>query len=359
VGQNYLRSDSAAYRVGVVEGGGVPGSHVRHNFWSLFTARAERLDLAFEDGSSVPFPLGGELNLRGAAGQEPMMIGFDEVRVAGFKTYSQDSSLFESTDRIAFPSRIRLSGGGAGPRRTARLRYDPTFPVRQAWIVEGDEVSSLAEFPGQEVVVPFPNTTMAALEAHAGAGGDLLFQKAVHHLLLHARTRSLETGQRILVYQFDGPPSLKSPPLPERGLDFGILEADEEATPPPEAHWRVRRTGLPVQDERYDAELYTEKGAEFSMTLSGFPSESRVVDLQISAPLGLILECFDARELAWRRVSAAERLAPQGLVHRSPLGTAYARVRLRAGERSAAGGGVYGGSSPSVDAISRIERTSP
>src|SRR6185503_20308028 len=95
VGQSYLRKDSAAYRVGVIDGGSEAGIHLRHNFWSLFTASGDRLDLSFEDVSTVPYVLGRELKLRGTTDEETLTVCYDELRLTDLRTYSQDSTLFE------------------------------------------------------------------------------------------------------------------------------------------------------------------------------------------------------------------------------------------------------------------------
>ncbi|HVR87168.1 MAG TPA: hypothetical protein VMU54_22775, partial [Planctomycetota bacterium] len=146
IGQSYLRKDSTAYRVGVIDGGAEDGAHLRHNFWSLFTARADRLDLSFEEPSATPFPLGRELKLRGTTGAEAMTIGYDEVRLAGFRTYAQDSSLFETTDRTVLPSRLTVTATETIGPGSVRIRTDGTFPIRRAWIVGAEDVSEVSSF---------------------------------------------------------------------------------------------------------------------------------------------------------------------------------------------------------------------
>jgi len=360
VGQSYLRQGSVAFRVGVIDGGAEDGSHLRHNFWSLFTARGDRLNLSFEEPSAVPYPLGRELKLRGASDNSTITIGYDDVRLGEFRTYSQDSSLFETTDRASLPARLIPTATEAEGTTTVRLRTSGGFPIRRAWIVGADDVSEISDFPGQETAVRVPNSTMAEIAARLKAGNDLLFEKVVAVLLAQAQARSKLARKRVLLYQYDGAPSLKNQAIPERGLDFGLLDIDGVEVIPSQERWNIRRQESPEQNLSAEAALYSAEGVVYSMVLRDLADGCCVRDIRFSDPGYVVLEIFDHRDQSWHTVRGNSSFSAEGVVHQSPLGSAYAQLRTRARNRSYEGNEYrYYVGPPVLDAVSRIERKSP
>jgi hypothetical protein len=362
VGQSYLRKDSIAYRVGLIDGGGEEGAHLRHNFWSLFTARGDRLDLSFEEASAVPYPLGRELKLRGTADDQMLTIGYDDVRLAAFRTYSQDSSLFETTDRIVLSSRLVLAAREESGAAAVRLRTGGTFPIRRGWIVGAGDVSEVSDFPGEETVVSVSNSTMADVAARLRDAHDPLLEKVVGILLPLAQARSKLTRRRVLLYLYDGAPSLKNQAIPERGLDFGILDVGGADLVPDEEHWQFRRLAGSGQDSSYETALYSPEGVIYSMVLKDLPHGCRAKDIRFGDSPFFTLELFDQRDQAWKTVAGHSPQGVEGLVHHSPLGCAYALLRTRAAHRTDNRNEYQYWGVPAInnlDAVSRIERKAP
>lgn len=296
VGQRYLRRDVVAHRIGVVEGGAEDGPRVRHNFWAVFSADGSSVDLAFEEPSSIPHPLGRELeSLNGEADPARMTIGLDGTHLPEFAMHAQDSRLFETTDVQVLPGRIRCSLS----RGIVRLTHDASFPFGRGWLVWEDAVCPVSgaetRFEGRAI----------------GPEGDPLFDHALEAILKRMKHESRGRRQPILVYTYDGAPALKTKTLPERGIDFGILAMD----PPPNGRQRV--VWSPCTAGATDVDLIYK--------LQEVPTRARVATLQVRASREIDL--YDWGQGEWTRVVDGA-VDPERFVHRTPLGMAYARARV-------------------------------
>ena len=331
LGLDYQREDSAAYRVSVIEGGAEPGPHVRHNFWSLFTVRGNDLDLSFEDPSTVPFPLAGDPTLRGVRTGTKMTVSYDGARIRGLRTYTQDSTLFETTDTQNLPARIRCEVRSDAPDLSIIVRPDPGFPFDTGWIVRGADIGEVGPQTDGESVVNVPNTSIRQVTEKLRAGGDPFFERAALTLLAYASRRSAETGRPLLLYAYEGAPSLLNSDLPERGADFGILDLSG-ASPPWgfEATWLLRELSASGPDGAGDPLPHSPEGVEVSMVLANLPPDFRPRDLRFSGTESFVLQIYDRLGDTWKPIPGHPWItAPDRYVYRSPLGPAYARLLVR------------------------------
>lgn len=331
VGQGYLRRESTAFRVGLIEGGSAAGPHLRHNFWSVFTAQGDLLDLAFEEPSAVPYALGVELNLRGKGPRADVHISYDEFRLRDLRTYTQDSTLFETTDVQPLVGGIRASlEGGA-----VRIRKDAAFPVYRAWVVHGEYAAAVPAPSALDATLPLPaaqvESVFEPLPAAPGGKERLLFDRAARVLLEQASQESRRRQRPILIYQYDGAPSLKNKALSEFGLDFGWLEIEDAPPSAARAQWSLRRLTPFVGQGGYDMPLLSSEGVEYVMVLDRLPSGFRPVDLRFAqVPGGNVrTEVCDVRLGRWHAVRSGNDLDVDRFVVPSPLGPAYARLRIR------------------------------
>jgi hypothetical protein len=162
----------------------------------------------------------------------------------------------------------------------------------------------------------------------------------------------------VLVYVYDGTPSLKNAAIPEKSLDFGILDVEGDAPTLPEDHWQFRRLAGTVQDGSYEAALYSPEGLVFSLALRNRSEECRVKDIRITGSQFFTVELFDQRSQSWKIVRGDSRMEVDGVVHESPLGCAYALLRTRAANQTRYND--YSGyglpALNTLGAVSRIER---
>jgi len=328
VGARYLRGDTIAFRVGLVEGGREGGPRLRHNFWALFTARGTPLDLSFEEASTAAFPLGKELGLRGAGDAEPMTLAFDSFRVRGLRTYTQDSSLFETTDVQAMPGSIRVAAERRGDALDVTLRIDAGFPLGRAWLIEKDRVRELESSAAEERAFPSSGIPMEHAVARLARGEDLLVENAVAVMLRQASTWSGRHGGAVFLYTYEGARSLRSPALPERGVDFGWLEVEDPAEDAAETRWEPRREGM--AEGYYGIPSSPEGEIKYTLAIRGVREGQRVADLRCergpSGPLTASYYNYETR--SWVALRPGVH-APGPFVRYSPLGGAYARLRLR------------------------------
>lgn len=332
VGQRYIRGESVAHRVSLVEGGTAAGPHVRHNFWSVFTARGERLDLAFEEPSSVPFHFGRELSLRGTSGDaEVLTIGYDEVRLSGLKTYTQDSTLFETTDLQRLPASFRVFAR-AGDQRTPSIVIagDPGFPLHRGWIVFGDQVTEVKSFGSGEEVYAHPSTTLTQAKARLAAEEDLLYRRVAEALLDEARMESNARRAPLFLYQYEGDPALKGDVLAERGFDFGWTEVEgwQAGENRPIWTWQMRAATPTKSPDPYQ-DLLTDKGVEYVLTLK-VPEGFRPADLGLSRQSNPTyrIDLYNVSTQSWIAASNTH-MSASAYTQTSPLGTSFVRVRFR------------------------------
>ena len=319
-GTRYLRAESVACRVTLVEGGGVPGPHMRHNFWCLFSARGGDLNLGFENPPVVPFPFGRQLGLRGAGSvSEPLQVAYDaDAQVRDFPTYAQDSTMFETTDMVSLPGRIRFQVQvGAGHVLRGRVEVDESLLFRDAWIVDGQRIARVRpgpfEIPNVPQIVP--------------ADGTLLEKKG-----FEAVTKAIEAADYrhpVLLYRYEGTPSLVNADIKEESIHFGIVEPTE---------WSVE----PVDEIMWNGTLYLpqelpdqERPAfEFTLRTRDVPPGYQVefVAIRESWPRYGSLQLYNRREGAWMPVASNPRL--EGFMARSPFGGLAIKARLLAHSKS-------------------------
>jgi hypothetical protein len=321
VGVKYLRTESVACRVTLVEGGGSPGPHLRHNFWCLFSAGGGAVDLGFEESSVVPYPFGRSLGLRGAgSAADPLEVSYDPgQQIRALPTYAQDSVLFETTDSVALPGSIRFQvqwdpQGGL----TGRVEVDEKFPLRDAWILDGARVIPVR--PG-----PF---AIPAVAPRAGVGGSLLERKGFEAVTQAVNYSDSGRHQPVLLYRYDGSPSLTNADIQEDAVHFGIVEASVWRDPlAGQALWRGV-IYLPPEES-----AAARKDYEFTLRTRDFPAGSEPETLILDPgsfshgwPLAGKFELFDRQAEAWKPATAARtRLAP--FLVRSPFGGHAVKAR--------------------------------
>lgn len=335
LGLHYYREDSYAYRIGLIEGGGEEGFHLRHNFWSLFSAEGARLDLDFEESCTIPFPFGTELVLRGAdTAQDSMTLSFDGARLQNLPTYTQDSTLFETTDTQMLEGQVALL---AGPLGRLALFCSPSMPVARAWVAHSGNVKEVRVSAGEQLAVepldapynPVVGLPGDVLEAEPG---DRLLACSLQVLLKHIARVSLERSRPVLLYLHEGTPALTNRGIPEHCLDFGLAVAPRWLDHAGPRSWRLRRTTLPPQGS-YDEALYSEEGVEFAAYLN-LPQHHQLHNIRVSwgrerryGPA--TVEVFDWKAGAWSGVTSNRNYGIEGFVHVTPLRSAHARLRVR------------------------------
>ncbi len=319
VGTRHLRGQSAAYRVTVVEGGAHAGAHLRHSFWCVFTPKGERLSLGFDD-RPVPYPFGGELALRGTSeGGEAMRASYDEdAQIRGMRTYAQDTVLFETTGACLLPGALRFSAVANGAKVAGSLDRVGGMPLHAAWIAWNDRLTPVRE--GAFVI-----DTDAPLAADPGADGSRTYRDALSAVRREAQQWSRDARRPVMLYRYEGEPSLSHAGLPEEGWHFGIIEAEAADEPlPPRLDWRsaIRRP--------YD-ETHPDEGAEVSLTAWGLPRGRRVhgLTLECSMVPAPDVEMWNLRTKQWHKVRVGALLVADEFVIYSPIGQPHARVRLR------------------------------
>jgi hypothetical protein len=317
VGTRYLRHQSVACRVTLVEGGAASGPHVRHNFWCVFSARGGSINLGFEDPPVVPFPFGRQLGLRGAGSpSDPLQAAYDpDVQVRAFPTFAQDSVLLETTDTVSLRGRIgfQIQKSANGMLR-GQVVADESLPLRDAWIVDGPRILR---------VRPGPFEFLAADPSSPMTGGTLLEQKG-----FEAVTRAIEAGdpgdhKPVLLYRYDGAPSLTNSDIQEEAIHFGIVEPsawrDEQ---PALAHWAgVVRLPVEPSDEKNEIE-FTFRTRDVP---AGHDADYMTLD-EDWTNRGCRVELYDRVKGEWVATRAAVKLAP--FVARSPFGGLAIKARM-------------------------------
>jgi hypothetical protein len=318
VGIRYLRNDSVACRVTLVEGGGVPGPHLRHNFWSLFSARGGVVNLAFENPPVVPFPFGRELGLRGAgSASEPLQAAFDaDAQIRSFPTYAQDSVLFETTDTVSLSGQIGFQVENFGAALRGRVTVDAAFPLREAWIVYGSRVVSVR--PG-----PFE---IPAGDANADFLGTLLERNGFEAVTRYIREREWGGPRPLLLYRYEGTPSLASSEIKEDAIHFGVIESSNwSAEDISQVHW----SGVVRMPADTDAEV---EAVEFAFRTRHVPPGAGVEHFYLGghwsySGRGASIELYDRVNEQWVGATVTSDLMP--FVYRSPLGGLAIQARFR------------------------------
>lgn len=322
LGARYIRGESVAHRIGLIEGGSEGGPHLRHNFWSVFTARGERLELSFEEPSAVPFHFGRELSLRGTSGEvEPLTVGYDGVRLRGLRTYTQDSTLFETTDLQRLPSGLRAFANENG---RVVVKGDPAFPLHGGWVVSDNRVMEVKGLGAGEADVAYPGEPLRKVLDGLSSEPDRLLLKAQEALLNLASAESRARKVPIFLYRYEGDPSLKGSAIREQGYDFGWTEVQNWPRDASRVQWSMRQTSVVEEVSGGSGDI------EFVLSLTGLPDGWRVVDLRPSrtSDWGVRIDLFSLASNAW--VAAASRSIPAAsYVHYGPLGTAAVRIRFR------------------------------
>ena len=294
VGVGYLKTQSVATRITLVEGGSAGGPHVRHNYWCLFSARGGTVDLSFEDPPVQPFPFGRQLALRGAgSASEPLQAAFDtDAQVRAFPMFAQDSVLLETTDTVKLTGSIRFQVQRSvdGTFRGS-VEVSEGFPLRDAWIVDGARVVS---------VKPGPFEIPGRSRAVQGIAGTLLEQKG-----FEAVTRAMESaqggGSPVLLYRYEGSPSLTNADIKEEAIHFGIVEPSTWNTP-----YMVSATWSGVIRAPVDPAEEAEE-IEFTLRTRDVPPGYEVDDLRISSDWlyrGSRIELFDRSKQQWKPLGA-------------------------------------------------------
>jgi len=319
-GTRYLRAESVACRVTLVEGGGVPGPHMRHNFWCLFSARGGYLNLGFENPPVVPFPFGRQLGLRGAGSvSEPLQVAYDaDAQVRDFPTYAQDSTMFETTDMVSLPGRIRFQIK-MDPDLTIRghLEADESLQLRDAWFVDGQRIVRVQPGP-----IEIPRGAASVVPSE----GSLLERKG-----FEAVTRAIETADYrvpVLLYRYEGTPSLTNSDIKEEAIHFGIVEPTEWRVPVDEITWTGTLYFPPELPEQEPPEF------EFTLRTREVPPGRQVeaVTIQWDWQRYGSLQLYNRRDGTWTSAVSTPRL--EGCVARSPFGGLAIKARLLTHSRS-------------------------
>jgi len=320
VGMRYLRTQSVACRVTLVEGGNAAGPHVRHNFWCLFSAGGGAISLSFEDPPVVPFPFGRHLTLRGAGSPtEPLHAAYDpDIQVRAFPTYAQDSVLLETTDSVVLPGTVRFEIEAAPyDMFRGKIVADESLRLRDCWIIHGTRIIRVA--PGAfEVPRYSPNTPAPS--------GSLLEAKAFEGV-----TRALEREvpgdkEPVLLYRYDGNPSLRNSDIKEEAVHYGIVEpARWSAAVPPTIEW-VAFLRSPSSDDYKERQTF-----EFTLQARGIPPGFRTGPLRFRDNWSAFgdIELYDRVAETWVRLSYNYVSNTRPYVTLSPFGVATVHGRIR------------------------------
>ena len=319
VGTRYLRAQSIACRVSLVEGGGVAGPHMRHNFWCLFSAGGGAVSLSFEDPPVVPFPFGRHLTLRGAGSpSEPLHASYDpDIQVRAFPTYAQDSVLLETTDSVVLPGSVRFEIESAGPDMLrGKIAADESLRLHDCWIIHGARIIRVA--PGA--------FTIQAIEPNSPPpSGSLLEAKAFEGV-----TRALERvvpGDRepVLLYRYDGNPSLRNSDIKEESIHYGIVEP---------AQWKenVKSTlewftflRYPAEDDFKERDVF-----EFTLRARDVPTGYRIASVRLRDSWSLYgdVELYNRETGLWVRLPYSYVSDPRPYINVNPFGVATLHGRI-------------------------------
>ena len=148
----------------------------------------------------MPFPFGTEIALRGATSQaETMIISYDGARIRQLRTFTQDSSLFETMDLYVPEAKLRFVRRDRG---TVRFEWDKDFPILRAWLVWKGRVEPI-DLGSQQIDLSLrvdytePPPLPEDIE-------DRLLENAVIVMLEHARQASADRKAPMLLYLYDG-----------------------------------------------------------------------------------------------------------------------------------------------------------
>lgn len=329
LGLRYFRNETTALRVSVVEGGAHGGPLLRHNFWAFFSAYGGNKDLSFRDPSSLPTSLGSGIGLRGRRKSRTTTISYSGARLRDLETFTQDTTLFETTDQTVLPGTISFR---ADCDRVLTARCDASLEIRRAWLVY-DERAEEVRISEKEAVLDRPLVPMWKVVQDFRAESDRLLSRCFPTLLLAAAEASKRRERPVLVYVYGGSPALVSNEVIERGLDVGLLEPSGWKPYVTVRSWQVRRVSPRPDTSLYyqDAALYSEEGVELALRLDGIDGY-RVQTVTISSlrTVDFVkVEAYDWHQRRWGIVNPERGLSALRHVHRSPQGSAFARVRVR------------------------------
>lgn len=317
VGVRYLRAESVACRVTLVEGGGTPGPHLRHNFWCLFSASGGSVDLGFEDPPVVPFPFGRSLGLRGAGSpSEPLQVAYDaDSQVRSFPTYAQDSVLFETTDTVSLPGRIgfQIRKEADGSLR-GRVDVDDKFLLRDAWVVDGGRIVRVRPGPFE---IPPGNQPVEIYS------GTLLDRRGFEGVTQALQAADPDNRHPVLLYRYEGAPSLKNAAIHEEAIHFGIVEPSEwrEATMY-DANW-YGTVYLPAE-----ASIADREELEFILRTRDVPPDFEAHSITVSTgfPSFVTVELYNRVEEVW--IPSYVISTPGPFITRSSFGGLAVKARL-------------------------------
>lgn len=314
-GVSYLESDSSALCVSVVEGGGESGPLVRHNYWSIFSARGDRIDLSFE-GRPIAFPL-GHLSSR----SEPMTVSFDDdVQIRRFRTYYQDSVQFETTDAVRLPGRVWFEAQSQGDDLSGLLGPSEKISIGQAWVFYQDGCHEIE--PGKQfTLVPKPRHRPTPK-------GDLFFRRSFEALY---QVVSLEAQRRkmpLVLFTYSAAPMLKNSSLKQRYLHFGLLRPRS---------WPTRLTWELRPAENLSRAQVQGIGVECLLTIRNLSQGTELASITPLASSYVEVEVYNRKTGHWQVFDRElKRISDYAVA--SPLGSRQLRLRVRSrwGDQDAA-----------------------
>lgn len=299
LGRQFALADNAVVRVGIVEGWSEPGPRMRHNFYTYYATSGGSRDVAFVSPAAAPFPFGGEIGLRGTRRVESMTIAYDGARLRDLETFTQDSVLFEATDR-------------AGELGAAR----------RSWVVFDGKIR-LGE-PGEPPETPIED--FVRLEA---ASPDRAASRCIPAVLAEAARVSERRGRPILVTLHDGGRTLADESVAETGLDFAFTELGLWDEGRAKRRWSVRRVTPATEGTYYDESFYDEAGVEYVLRLDGL-GDAHLEKTTISVSGGPVqLEAYNWAQGEWKGLRGGVYLSAGSEVHVTPQGVGIARLRAK------------------------------
>lgn len=344
-GRSYFIKESSAVRVGIVEGGAEGGVCLRRNYWSVFSAEGESMELDFEDSRSLPTLIHSQ-NIPGKRSDtRQLTLNYTGARISKFRTYTQDSRVFESLDGQRLPAGIDLSRDQEG----FLMKFPAALPLRRAWVVADAAIHPLA-VSAEGRAVSSDALTMEQIRAALKREGedDKVFADAAMILIQEAEARATQHNiDRILVYAYDGAPALSSAGLTEREYDFGVMyyprdgstwTANRDSAGEPASVNMNCRQLTPIADTSDNSN--TIKSAEIMLYLRGVERDTlESLSLRSFRGSNLTVAMYDVRENVWREQRLDRPIPCASYVNYSPAGEAQIRCRLvsqeaRANDRS-------------------------
>lgn len=325
MGATTYRRESEVVRLSLVEGGSEPGIRLRRNFWAYFSSEAGEIDVDFEDGGALPVPL--QMTATTPVSEfTPMTVSRDGAPLRTLRTHTQDSVLFETTDRERMPGAVRFDvtpGGGLS------ATLGPPARVHHAWLVDGLAAGWVRPTADGSASVVSAEASLGAVLAEVRADPDRLLSKCAPVVLLEASRLSSLRETPLLVYFYEGTRALKGAGPGERSLDVGLIAPSGWGQKVHRQVWNVRRLSPPAPGG-YEPDLVTENGLNWELILEDtVGGRIKNLNIKMRSDQTILVELWNSVAGKW--VAVNEKNAQPGNVfaHTTPLGTGLARLRMR------------------------------